>query len=172
MIIGWRCRYDHCGFLDTFPDPVIGNPAALRWFLFSKCESFDRLGSWVQSYLKPRKRFLCRVLLKNGGKRCASISIKNSVAAWSLPNVATNSIGPRKGLFMTQGKKTRIRVRSSLATYVGQLLIPPMRNRISDVLNDESVLFINLTDVVIDDTEHSEFVALNKTQIESVIQLD
>ena len=42
---------------------------------------------------------------------------------------------------MTQGKKTRIRVRSSLSTYVGELLIPPMRNRISDVLNDESVLF-------------------------------
>ena len=73
---------------------------------------------------------------------------------------------------MTQGKKTRIRVRSSLATYVGQLLIPPIHNRMSDVLNDESVLFINLTDVVIDETEHSEFVALNKTQIESVIQLD
>ncbi len=73
---------------------------------------------------------------------------------------------------MTQGKKTRIRVRSSLATYVGQLLIPPIQNRMSDVLNDESVLFINLTDVVIDETEHTEFVALNKTQIESVIQLD
>jgi hypothetical protein len=73
---------------------------------------------------------------------------------------------------MTQGKKIRIRVRSSLATYVGQLLIPPIQNRMSDVLNDESVLFINLTDVVIDETEHSEFVALNKTQIESVIQLD
>lgn len=73
---------------------------------------------------------------------------------------------------MNQGKKTRIRVRSSLATYVGELLIPPMRNRISDVLNDEAVLFINLTDVIINDTERSDFVALNKTQIESVIQLD
>ena len=47
-----------------------------------------------------------------------------------------------------------------------------MRNRISDVLNDESVLFLNLTDVVIDDVHHSEFVALNKMQIESVVQLD
>ncbi len=73
---------------------------------------------------------------------------------------------------MTQGKKTRIRVRSSLSTYVGELLIPPMRNRISDVLNDESVIFLNLTDVVIDDTQHSDFVALNKMQIESVIQID
>jgi len=73
---------------------------------------------------------------------------------------------------MTQGKRTRIRVRSSLSTYVGELLIPPMRNRISDVLNDESVLFVNLTDVVIDDVHHSEFVALNKMQIESVVQID
>ncbi len=73
---------------------------------------------------------------------------------------------------MTQGKKTRIKVRSSLATYVGELLIPPMRNRISDVLNDESVLFINLTDVLINDSDHSDFVALNKMQIESVIQLE
>jgi hypothetical protein len=73
---------------------------------------------------------------------------------------------------MNQGKKTRIRVRSSLATYVGEMLIPPMRNRISDVLNDESVQFINLTDVCIDDTQHSDFVALNKNLIESVIQLD
>lgn len=73
---------------------------------------------------------------------------------------------------MTQGKKTRIRVRSSLSTYVGELLIPPMRNRISDVLNDESVIFVNLTDVVIDDTQHSDFVALNKMQIESVVQIE
>jgi hypothetical protein len=77
-----------------------------------------------------------------------------------------------KGLNMTQGKKNRIRVRSSLSSYVGDLLIPPMRNRISDVLNDESVLFINLTDVLINDSEHSDFVALNKNQIESVIQLE
>ncbi|MDH5562929.1 MAG: hypothetical protein OEY91_04800 [Nitrospirota bacterium] len=73
---------------------------------------------------------------------------------------------------MTQGKKTRIRVRSSLSTYVGELLIPPMRNRISDVLNDESVIFVNLTNVVIDDTQHSDFVALNKMQIESVVQIE
>ena len=73
---------------------------------------------------------------------------------------------------MSQGKKTRIRVRSSLSTYVGELLIPPMRNRISDVLNDESVIFVNLTDVVIDDTQHADFVALNKMQIESVVQIE
>ena len=73
---------------------------------------------------------------------------------------------------MTQGKKTRIRIRSSLNTYVGSLLIPPMRNRISDVLNDESVLFINLTEVIVNENEPADFVALNKNMIESVIQLD
>ncbi|MSR24663.1 MAG: hypothetical protein EXR96_06185 [Nitrospiraceae bacterium] len=36
-------------------------------------------------------------------------------------------------------------------TYVGDFVIPPMRNRVSDVLNEESRLFINLTDVVIND---------------------
>ena len=73
---------------------------------------------------------------------------------------------------MTQGKKTRIRVRFSLSSYVRDPLIPPMRTATSAVLNDESVLFINLTDVLINDTEHSAFVALNKNQIESGIQLD
>lgn len=73
---------------------------------------------------------------------------------------------------MTQGKKARIRIRSSLNTYVGSLLIPPMRNRISDVLNDESVLFINLTEVIVNESEPADFVALNKNMIESVTQLD
>ena len=41
-----------------------------------------------------------------------------------------------------------------------------------EVFYDESVLFVNLTDVLIDDTHHSEFVALNKMQIESVVQID
>ena len=77
-----------------------------------------------------------------------------------------------KGSSLNQGKKTRIRVKSTLATYIGDVLIPPMRNRISDVLNDESVLFLNLTDVIINDTEQSDFVALNKNMIESVVQLE
>jgi hypothetical protein len=73
---------------------------------------------------------------------------------------------------MTQAKKTRIRIRSSLNTYTGNLLIPPMRNRISDVFNDESVLFINLTDVIINDSEQADFITLNKNMIESVTQLE
>ncbi|MBM4123542.1 MAG: hypothetical protein FJ246_01080 [Nitrospira sp.] len=71
---------------------------------------------------------------------------------------------------MAEGKKTRIRVRTVNGTYVGDFLIPPMRNRVSDVLNEEQRVFINLTDVLIDDKEKAEHVALNKNLIESITQ--
>ncbi|MCZ6800800.1 MAG: hypothetical protein O7F12_09960 [Nitrospirae bacterium] len=47
-----------------------------------------------------------------------------------------------------------------------------MRNRVSDLFNDEGVFFITLTDVVIDEKERADFVALNKNMIESVTQLE
>lgn len=72
---------------------------------------------------------------------------------------------------MTEGKRTRIRVRTVNNSYVGDFMIPPMRNRVSDVLNEEQRLFINLTDVVINDKERAEFVSLNKNLIESITQL-
>ncbi len=72
---------------------------------------------------------------------------------------------------MAEGKKARIRVRTVNGTYVGDFWIPAMRNRVSDVLNEYQRLFINLTDVVIDDKERSEFVSLNKNLIESITQL-
>lgn len=72
---------------------------------------------------------------------------------------------------MPEGKKARIRVRTVNGTYVGDFLIPPMRNRVSDVLNEEQRLFINLTDVVIDDKDRADFVSLNKNLIESITQL-
>ncbi|OLC00454.1 MAG: hypothetical protein AUH35_01695 [Nitrospirae bacterium 13_1_40CM_62_7] len=72
---------------------------------------------------------------------------------------------------MAEGKKARIRVRTVNGSYVGDFLIPPMRNRVSDVLNEEERLFINLTDVVINDKERAEFVSLNKNLIESITQL-
>jgi hypothetical protein len=46
-----------------------------------------------------------------------------------------------------------------------------MRNRISDAINEETRMFISLTDVVIDDKERSDFIAINKNLIESVVQL-
>ena len=72
---------------------------------------------------------------------------------------------------MAEGKKARIRVRTVNGTYVGDFFIPAMRNRVSDVLNEEQRLFINLTDVVIDDKDRADFVSLNKNLIESITQL-
>jgi hypothetical protein len=72
---------------------------------------------------------------------------------------------------VAEGKKVRIRVRTVNCIYVGDFLVPPMRNRVSDAINEEARLFISLTDVVINDKERSDFVALNKNQIESIAQL-
>lgn len=73
---------------------------------------------------------------------------------------------------MQLGKRTKIRVRTALSTYTGNLFIPSMRNRVSDLFNDEAVFFITLTDVIIDGKEQADFVALNKNMIESVTQLE
>ncbi|MFB3071692.1 MAG: hypothetical protein ACE1ZK_06450 [Nitrospirales bacterium] len=73
---------------------------------------------------------------------------------------------------MQLGKRTKIRVRTALSTYTGNLFIPSMRNRVSDLFNDEAVFFITLTDVTIDGKEQADFVALNKNMIESVTQLE
>jgi hypothetical protein len=70
-----------------------------------------------------------------------------------------------------KGKKVRIRVRTVGCTYVGDFLVPPMRNRVSDAINEEARLFISLTDVVINEKDQSEFVAVNKNLIESIVQI-
>jgi len=56
-------------------------------------------------------------------------------------------------------------------TYVGDFIIPPARNRVSDAINDETNLFISLTDVVINEKDRSDFAAINKNLIESIVQL-
>jgi hypothetical protein len=70
-----------------------------------------------------------------------------------------------------EGKKVRIRVRTVSCVYVGEFLIPPMRNRVSDAINEEQRLFISLTDVLINDKDRADFVAINKNLIESVAEL-
>ncbi len=67
-------------------------------------------------------------------------------------------------------KKVRVCVRTGTSIYVGDFLIPPMRNRLSDVLNEEDRIFINLTDVIINNNgnEKMPFVTLNKHMIESM----
>ena len=72
---------------------------------------------------------------------------------------------------LPEGKKVRIRVRTVNCVYVGDFLIPPMRNRVSDAINEEQRLFISLTDVVVNDKDRSDFVAVNKNLIESIAQI-
>lgn len=72
---------------------------------------------------------------------------------------------------MPEGKKVRIRVRTVGCTYVGDFLVPPMRHRVSDAINEEARLFISLTDVVINDQDPADYVAVNKNLIESITQL-
>ena len=72
---------------------------------------------------------------------------------------------------MTEGKKVRIQVRTVNGIYVGDFLVPPMRNRVSDAINEEQRLFISLTDVLINDKYRTWFVAINKNLSESITQL-
>ncbi len=72
---------------------------------------------------------------------------------------------------MPEGKKVRIRVRTVNAAYVGDFLIPPMRNRVSDAINEEQRLFINLTDVIVNEKDRVAYVAVNKNLIESIEQI-
>jgi hypothetical protein len=70
----------------------------------------------------------------------------------------------------TEGKKVRIKVRTIHTTYIGDILLPAMRNRVSDYFNDEKYMFLNLTDVRIENTTDTvEFVCLNKHLIESIV---
>lgn len=72
---------------------------------------------------------------------------------------------------MPKGKKVRIRVRTVKSTYVGDFLVPPRQSRVSDAINDEALLFINLTDVIINDNDREDFLAINKNQIESIVEM-
>ncbi len=72
---------------------------------------------------------------------------------------------------LADGRRVRIRVRTVNCTYVGDFLVPPMRNRISDALNEETRMFISLTDVVVGDKDRTDFIAINKNLIEAVAQL-
>lgn len=73
---------------------------------------------------------------------------------------------------MSEGKRVKVRVKSVRSTYEGYLLVPQMRKRVSDVLNEEERLFINLTEVRIDGAgSEIPFVSINKQLIESIVEL-
>ncbi len=73
----------------------------------------------------------------------------------------------------TDGKKVRVKIRTPQAVYIGDILLPAMRNRMSDYFNDEKYTFLNLTDVrIVNTKEEMEFVCLNKNMIESITLAD
>ena len=68
-------------------------------------------------------------------------------------------------------KKVLITVRTQSATYTGNIYVPAMRKRVSDLLNDEGKMFVNLTDVSINGgSEKIPFISINKNLIESIIE--
>jgi recombinational DNA repair protein RecT len=77
---------------------------------------------------------------------------------------------------MPTGKTVRIKVKTSSAIYEGDILIPEMRKRVSDVLNDEERQFINLTDVHVrgkdGEIQKASFVSINKVLIEAIYEED
>lgn len=72
---------------------------------------------------------------------------------------------------MGETKKVLVTVRTQSATYSGTIYVPAMRKRVSDLLNDEGKMFINLTDVSINGgSEKIPFISINKNLIESIIE--
>ena len=110
-------------------------------------------------------------VLKKRRKKCASTSTRSCAGVKSLNVVKARLTREGEEGSVPEGKKVRIRVRTVNCVYVGDFLIPPMRNRVSDAINEEQRLFISLTDVVIDEKDRSDFVAVNKNLIESIAQL-
>jgi uncharacterized protein DUF6812 len=72
---------------------------------------------------------------------------------------------------MAESRTVKVAVRTVAARYVGELHIPAMRTRVSDVFNDEQRQFLSLSNVVIDDREEVEFVSVNKRWVESIQEL-
>jgi hypothetical protein len=73
---------------------------------------------------------------------------------------------------MRDVKKVRIQVCTvNNRTYVGDFVVTPRRQRVSDEVNEDARLFISLTDVLMDDKDRIDFVAINKNHIESIIEI-
>jgi len=71
----------------------------------------------------------------------------------------------------SETRKVQVTVRTHSATYAGTIYVPAIRRRVSDVLNDEAKIFINLTEVSINGaSEKIPFISINKNLIESIIE--
>lgn len=72
---------------------------------------------------------------------------------------------------MSESRKAQVVIKTRTSTYTGLLLIPPMRKRVTDVLNDDDRTFISITDVTIDNASKPvPYVSINKHLIESIIE--
>lgn len=70
--------------------------------------------------------------------------------------------------YAARARWATVRIETEGATYVGRLFIPDSKKRLSDVLCDERP-FLNMTEVVINDSAHVEpFLALNKQYVKTV----
>ena len=70
---------------------------------------------------------------------------------------------------MNEGHQVRVKVRTVHAVYTRNLFVPAKRKRFSDVMNEPGALFINLTDVRMNDgPEKIEHLSLTKYLIESI----
>jgi hypothetical protein len=70
--------------------------------------------------------------------------------------------------YVMKARWATVRVETEGAVYVGRMYIPEGKKRLSDALCDERP-FLNLTDVMINESEHIEpFVALNKGYVRTV----
>lgn len=72
---------------------------------------------------------------------------------------------------MVEGRTVRIIVRTAYGRYVGDFFLPASRKSVFDTVDDDRIRFINLTNVVIDETQRVKFVSLNKSHIESIAPL-
>lgn len=74
---------------------------------------------------------------------------------------------------MNEKKKIRVKVRTIHTTYTGDLFIPDLRKRFSDVINEPDLVFINLTCVEVEGSpDKIEHLSLNKYLIESIRNLE
>lgn len=64
-------------------------------------------------------------------------------------------------------------MRTIHATYTGDLFIPGLRKRFSDVINEPDLTFINLTGVEVEGSpDKIDHLSLNKYLIESITNLE
>jgi hypothetical protein len=69
-------------------------------------------------------------------------------------------------------KRIKVRVWMGGLIFTGEVTIPPMRKRLSDVLNTDDQLFINLTNVIVNEGgERVAFLSINKHRIDAISEL-